>query len=135
MPESLSFTVTGNAVPKQSFRFGGRGRTGHGYQPARVRAWQAEVACAARQVYQDAPWTGDVALSVSFTLTHRRRVDLDNLYKGTCDALKGILFEDDCQIVQLQLAKRQPARPAQTVITARRLTSPPAPPPRLFPAP
>lgn len=109
----IRFFVQGEPRPKQSFRIGGAGQGGHGYQPARVKAWQAEVGWAAMQMMRDAgfvaPITGRVAVTLTFHLGDCRRVDLDNLSKGTLDAMNGVVWADDQQIVMLHLTKRAPS--------------------------
>lgn len=41
-----------------------------------------------------------------FSLGNHRRVDLDNLGKAILDALNGVAWVDDSQVVLLQLFKR-----------------------------
>jgi Holliday junction resolvase RusA-like endonuclease len=53
-----------------------------------------------------APFSGPVSMRVLFILGNRRRIDLDNLNKAICDAMNGIVFEDDTQVVSLHLLKR-----------------------------
>jgi Holliday junction resolvase RusA-like endonuclease len=103
MTNSYHFSVLGNPVPKQSFRAVAGGR---GYTDPRVKAWQEKVAYEARYVMDgDEPLTGDLQVSLKFYLSDRRRKDLDNLSKGVLDALNGIVFVDDRQIVDLHLQK------------------------------
>ena len=106
------FFVSGEPVPKQSFRAGGRNG---GHADPRVKAWQElvgwEAQCArllARDVDDPTKITmieGAVSVELDFSLVDRRRVDLDNLSKGVLDGLKGVLFKDDSQVVVLRLRK------------------------------
>lgn len=106
MSESVSFFVQGEPRPKQSFRVSGRG----GYTPARVKAWQTDVACdatiAMREIERfNLPFENDLAVTLMFTLGDNRRVDLDNLSKAVLDGLNKIVYADDRQIVELHLKK------------------------------
>lgn len=102
MNESVCFIVAGTPVPKQSFR---KTRNG-GYTDPRMSAWQERVSARAREAMQGRePITGPVAVRMVFVLANNRRVDLDNLAKGTGDGLRKIVFVDDCQVVHLDLIK------------------------------
>lgn len=102
MTDVISFIVDGEPVPKQSFRFA----HGGGYTDHRVSAWQQEVSRKAREAMQGrAPLTSQVAMRVVFVLSNHRRVDLDNLNKGVSDAMNGIVFADDTQVISLHLVK------------------------------
>lgn len=108
MISPICIIVTGEPVPKQSTRFVGKQHI-HAHTPARVAAWQQRVAWAAREVMQNrhlSPLTSPVALRIVFNLGNNRRVDLDNLSNAVCDALNGIVFLDDSQIVNLHLIKQ-----------------------------
>lgn len=95
-----NFFVEGIPVPKQSFR---KTRNG-GYIDPRVKAWQEAVGWESKRYYPE-PLTGNVSVELTFYLTTARRVDLDNLSKGTLDGMKGIVFDDDSQVVKLTLSK------------------------------
>jgi Holliday junction resolvase RusA-like endonuclease len=106
--EEISFIVDGEPVPKQSFR----AVRGGGYTSPRVKAWQEQVAWNARIAMNGrSPITGPVAMRVVFVLGNKRRVDLDNLNKGVSDAMNGIVFEDDTQVVSLHLVKHVKTNP------------------------
>jgi Holliday junction resolvase RusA-like endonuclease len=101
---NVSFVVPGNAVPLQSFRYARHGS----YQPLRVRAWQEAVGWAARVAMGgQTPFTGPVRTVISFRLTHLRRVDCTNLNKAVEDACEGVVFVNDCQIVDQHVTKQQ----------------------------
>lgn len=97
----IEFFVYGDPVPKQSFRYSSRGG---GYTDPRVTAWQKQVGYIARQNIAE-PITGNVSLTLKFYLSDNRRVDADNLSKAVCDALNGIAYKDDKQIVDLRITK------------------------------
>jgi Holliday junction resolvase RusA-like endonuclease len=104
----VKFFVEGEPRPKQSFRVAGRGR---GYTPARVKAWQTDVACDAYRAMRmigrfSQPFETDMlAVRLIFFLGNNRRVDLDNLSKAVLDGLNGICYGDDRQIADLHLSK------------------------------
>ena len=102
--KSLSFWIDGEAVPKQSFRVG----KGGGYTPARVKAWQAQVAAAAQMRMIELglePLTETVRISLIFILPNYRPKDSDNLSKAVLDGMNGIVFEDDHQCYDLRVRK------------------------------
>lgn len=100
----VEFFVSGNPIPKQSFRVL---KEGGGYISKEVRAWQARVSRRAELAMKTrAPSTGWVEVELDFILAHNRRVDLDNLSKGVLDALRKVVYADDSQIIHLHLHKR-----------------------------
>ena len=96
------FRVDGNPLPKQSARV-----TKHGaYIPARIKAWQDQIAWAAKAAMAgEDPYTGDVALETIFYRKDTRRCDIDNLNKAVWDACNGIVWEDDSQVVEVKSYK------------------------------
>ena len=92
------------------------------YTPANhpVRQFKADVRAAVSRVLS-APLEGPVALRVVFVLPrpkrliwkrremprvpHTSRPDLDNLVKSTKDALNGLAWRDDSQVVELSASK------------------------------
>jgi len=122
MDAGIEIVIPGDPIPKQSFRIGYRGRH---FQPARIRAAQDAVAwCAREAMAGDLPLVGPVAISATFARKSRRPVDVDNLWKLAGDALQGIAYEDDSQIVHLELEKIQVERldEARTTIHVRAIT-------------
>jgi len=51
------------------------------------------------------PIEGEVAVRCWFRVGNRRRVDLDNLWKAVGDAIEGIVYLNDSQVVYLDLRK------------------------------
>jgi len=103
MPDNIFFTVSGNPIPKQSFRFRNGQRS---YQPARIKAWQNMVAAEAYAVMIGKDkLVAPLRVSIHFRRDNRRRVDLDNLSKAVLDAMNGIVYQDDQQIHELRLSK------------------------------
>lgn len=104
----IEFFVDGEPRAKQSFVSTGRGT---GYTPARVKAWQADVGWIAKQKMHEVGFVGPIVSKLSVTLIFHlgdcRRIDLDNLSKGTLDGMQGIVFENDDQVMLLHLRKIQ----------------------------
>jgi Holliday junction resolvase RusA-like endonuclease len=101
----------------------GRARFGKNniYTPGSTRkfehdlGWVAKIAMKGR-----GPIFGPVSITVRFEIsgspTSKRFGDLDNLCKAALDALNGIAFFDDCQIVSLHATKVCSSTP-RTVLT------------------
>lgn len=101
-----TFTVDGNPKPKERPRFG-RGR---GYTTEATRAAEARVASSFTENMGirhtiESPVTGALKVRLRFFRDSMRRVDLDNLSKIPLDALNGLAWGDDSQIVSLIASK------------------------------
>ena len=108
MMRSVTFTVEGRPRAKQSFRYSRKG----GYTDAGVKGWQSTVAQQAALAMRGRDrFAGPVAVILEFYLPDNHRRDADNLSKGVLDALNGIVFDDDAQVVDLHITKhvRKPA--------------------------
>lgn len=101
----ISFFVEGEPRAKQSFRVG----HGGGYQPARVKAWQTDVAWCAQQAVRRIgmldPIEGNLTVELTFFLGDARRIDSDNLSKAVQDGLNKIVWKDDQQNIRLVVEK------------------------------
>ena len=101
---TICFNVNGIPIPKQSFRIN---KNGVHFQTARVHNWQDTVAGEARIAMQGRdPIAAPVSMEIDFYLPNHSRKDIDNLSKAILDSLNGIVFVDDCQVVDLELHKR-----------------------------
>lgn len=87
---------------------------GRAVTDANTRRYEAEVKARAKANAPASPLTGALTVSVLFTLPKPRSVkrehpsvrpDLDNLTKAILDALNGIYWKDDGQIVNLNVRK------------------------------
>lgn len=128
----ISFVIAGEMRGKQRPRMT---RGGHVYTPTETRLAEAKVAKLAREAMADRlPIIGPVALSV-IVLTQppksaskaacermltgqeypTKKPDLDNIIKLVSDAMNGIVFEDDKQIVFLSVVKQYAAE-ARTIV-------------------
>jgi Holliday junction resolvase RusA-like endonuclease len=78
------------------------GRT-HVYTPTKTKAWEDAVAWQIRAALRAGePIAGDVAVELAFYREKNHRADLDNLVKAVSDAMNGLVYRDDAQIVRYQ---------------------------------
>lgn len=51
----------------------------------------------------------DIKLKIIFwyKIQRRRRCDLDNMVKVIMDAMTGVVYEDDCQVVEINAKKKE----------------------------
>ena len=117
----VEFVIKGKPVPKERPRVL---KNGIAYTPKKTKDYEQLV----QQVYelQVGEYLGESALMVeidfyytipkSYTKKHResiisgqelytKRPDLDNLAKTVTDALNGIAYKDDSQIIEMKLSK------------------------------
>jgi Holliday junction resolvase RusA-like endonuclease len=117
----LEFEINKKPVPQARPRFYVRH---HGlkhfvgaYDPAKCKtykefvAWHAKIIAVKKGLRE--PVKGPIAISLTFRMGengkegfHTKRPDLDNLAKAVKDALKGVIYADDSQIVEAHLFKR-----------------------------
>jgi crossover junction endodeoxyribonuclease RusA len=116
---TVSFDVIGIAQPKGSTRaFLPKGAAFPVTTSAnpRLKQWEHLVAVQAQAAGADGLFLGPVLLEVTFYLPrpqsaprrvvhHLTAPDLDKLVRGTMDALTGILYRDDSQVVQISAWK------------------------------
>jgi Holliday junction resolvase RusA-like endonuclease len=118
----ITFTVEGAPRPKARAR---RGAGGRWYTPQATRDYEEAVGIAARGSGAREPLKGAVRLSIDLWLPDRRRRDVDNCAKSICDALNGIAYQDDSQIVELIVRRHvDRERPRAEVIIECAETSP-----------
>ena len=119
---AIAFTIPGDPVPQPRPRVSTRGGHGHAYVPAKhpVHSYRRAVAAAAKAagagVHGDA-----VEIIIDFVFarpkSHLRktglaadapqwpRKDIDNLEKAVLDALNGVAWHDDSQVVRVVKSK------------------------------
>ena len=95
---------------------------------ARLRSWRQDVAARAHEQMETRPWVGAVDVAITFWLPRPKghfgsgrnadklrpsaslfpavTPDLDKLVRSVLDALTGVCFEDDRQVVGLLVTKR-----------------------------
>lgn len=74
------------------------------YKSQEAKDAQEAMAWEARIQYRGKPLTGSLRLKIAFYWTSSRR-DVDSSVKAVCDALQGIIYENDNQIYDLHLSK------------------------------
>lgn len=80
------------------------GRNGRRFLSQKGKVYKEEIGWAARE--QGLPLlTGNLSVDYTFAFSDNRKHDLDNLPKLFSDALTGIWFCDDSQIIELKARK------------------------------
>lgn len=104
MTLDVRFVVPGPVVPWQRASSVGTRR----YTSAKQRAYQRTVRLVAMAARPRGPWLPSKAqryrVDVEAYLPDERRRDLDNVAKTILDALNGVLYLDDSQVVTLLVA-------------------------------
>ena len=91
-------------------------RTGRMYQAPEVSKWKSNAAWTATMAgvsVTDAPVAVSIVLQPSLTKRGkemRRRIDLDNAIKAVLDALNGIAYVDDRQVVDIRASLGEPVQ-------------------------
>jgi len=149
MNQSLAFTVPGAAVPQGSakaFLPKGWRRPVITGDNARTKPWRACVASAAQDAqYREGTWrrVSDEAIEIVVGCyfirptsvsakrrpSHTVKPDVDKLARALLDALTGLLWRDDAQVVSLTITKAyaEPTEPACVDITITELPALPTP--------
>ena len=87
---------------------------GHAITPRKTQRAEERIFAEFRRKYPDeAPFDGPVSVYVKFWLSKRGKPDIDNLIKTVLDALNGVAYADDSQIVSVFAEKRVPDRIVQ----------------------
>ena len=142
--EAIQFHVHGQPVAQGSKKV----IRGHLIEmaDARLRSWRQDVAATASQAMTRLPWQGPVMVTLSFYLPRPKahfgagrnaeklkpaaptypatHPDIDKLARSVLDALTGICFHDDRQVVALSVGKfyGQPGMDCEVAPTQARLT-------------
>ena len=104
-------TLDMDPVPKGRPRFT---RTGHAFTDKKTLQAEAAIRNAALAEWGKKPFEGAVELVIQFTFKkpksnkkplHTQRPDLDNCAKLVSDAINGIAFVDDSQVISLACTK------------------------------
>lgn len=129
----VGFTVDGVPVGKGRPKFARRGNFVTAYTPAKTKTYEEQVALVSRnamktenKVICPSPVQLNMDIFVpipkSWSKIKRARAlsgeeypttkpDADNVAKGVLDALNGVVFDDDKQVVGLSISKRYSDRP------------------------
>lgn len=134
-PRSVTFDIYGIPKPKGSARAfvamkaGKKPRAIVTTDNKSLKSWEAAVRDAARDVVGQAYFTEAVSLEIDFWFPRPKSVsaakrphmttkpDLSKLLRGAEDALNGVIFKDDAQVVRAITAKRYVDGPAGARIT------------------
>lgn len=65
--------------------------------------------------------TGEWEVELEFRVPDLRRRDIDNLLKNALDALSGIVYDDDTQVVSVSMVKKLDRKSPGTHITVRKV--------------
>ena len=114
--QKLSFNIIGVPVPKGRPRFFRGPKFVHTYTPKKTHVWESSIRVQARQHKPEIPWQGPIRMTLLFfmprpkslskeVIHHVKKPDLDNLAKAMKDALQGIMYVSDSQVVYLILSK------------------------------
>lgn len=123
----ISFTVHGKPATKGSFRaFVHRARVVVIHDNPRCKAWQKEVARAAKTAMAGMnPATCTVGVRLTFTIEQPKKTkrtqppgDLDKLVRVVFDAMTGVVYEDDDQVIRVEARKVWGATPGVHVDVA-----------------
>jgi Holliday junction resolvase RusA-like endonuclease len=130
----IRLTIPGETVPQLRPRFAKRGIYTQTYDPEKCRNYKAYVRYLANankpeklmegpvsvliMVYRQIPasWSKTkTALAITGDLRPVTKPDADNIAKGIKDALKGIIWRDDAQVVDLRVEKWYSDKPRAEV--------------------
>ena len=115
----ITFEVPGSPVPKQRAR---RGRSGRWYTPQATRSYEAKVGWMAKAAGIHAPHDGPVGLKVRLWFPDRRRRDADNVVKAIMDALNGLAYSDDSQVIELFVSRQIDRQRPRAEVTVERIS-------------
>lgn len=111
----LEFPI--NPEPKGRPRMTRRGRV---YTPRKTVLFERQIQAIAQSQYKKDPLTGPLSVHVEFHFArpksvkrefHTVKPDIDNLQKAILDALNGIIWIDDAQIICLTSSKSYSIEP------------------------
>jgi len=113
----LKLTIPGQPIPKGRPRFG-KGRT---FTDKRTLSAESAIAAEFHRTLGvrhtiETPVTGSIRVRLRFFRENNIRVDIDNMEKLALDALNGLAWADDSQIVSLISSKHYDAGNPRTEI-------------------
>ena len=102
-----TMTIEIQPIPQPRPRFG---RNGGVYESRRIKEYKDEISARARIIMKDKlPLKGNIFLGIKLYSKYpplaKRYGDVDNHAKAIMDALNGIVYEDDSQVVGLSVEK------------------------------
>ncbi len=127
MKKKLTVTVKGEAITKANalkFRYNRKKRRATGHIDAKYTDYESKIRAAAEEVMKNSKVPcfneGPVEIKITYYLKSHRVKDLLNLPKTTCDALNGVFYKDDVQIVEAYCSKRYDKDDPRVVIEVSR---------------
>jgi Holliday junction resolvase RusA-like endonuclease len=124
MTFQMNFTVEGTPVGKGRPKFARRGNFVSTYTPTKTRNYEDIIKAAATQAMTEPPITAplrvfvyiDMPVPVSYSKKRKeaclagaehptKKPDIDNVAKCFLDAMNGIVYVDDSQVVSLHITK------------------------------
>lgn len=121
--KEIRFSVPGDPIGQGRPRFTRKNRIP--YDPPKSKQYKAKVQREFQKVYRGKPFKGDIGVAItawfgvpkSYTVKRKlaclqgverphKKPDADNIEKGLLDALNGLAYLDDKQIIELQISKR-----------------------------
>jgi Holliday junction resolvase RusA-like endonuclease len=98
----MNIVVSGNPIPKARPRV----VDGHAYTPKRTLEWESNISKAWQYKYNNVfMFASDLCITLRFYRDTKIRADYDNLAKAATDALNGVAYRDDSQIVEAHIFK------------------------------
>ena len=128
----LTFNIIGAPVAKGRPRFyRGSGFVGT-YTPDNTRRWENIVRGQAISYRPKELWKGPISMALTFLMPrpkslpkkvihHIKKPDLDNLAKAIKDALQGVIYKTDSQVVVLNLDKKYTIYRPGVIVTVEEL--------------
>ena len=120
----IEFTIAGEPQGQGRPRFARQGKFVHTYDPPKSKEYKAKVAQSFQRAYSGKPLTKPVKITIravfgvpkSYSKARTKaclqclewptkKPDTDNIEKGIYDALNGLAYEDDKQIVMTNTVK------------------------------
>lgn len=130
MTLDVRFVVPGPVVPWQRAASVGTRR----FTSTKQRAYQRTVRLIAQASRPRGPWLPSKAtryrVDIDAYLPDERRRDLDNVAKTILDALNGVLYLDDSQVVTLLVATHIDRAEPRVVVAVREVEREPVAPPK-----
>lgn len=114
---SVTFAVVGEPVSKERPRVVA-GRT---FTPAKTKNAEAEVAFTFMRWARGWKLDGSFKVHCEFHCGTARRRDVDNMLKLVLDALNGVAYDDDAQVVEVSAVKVLRSASPRTIVTIERL--------------
>ena len=108
----INFSVNEHPLSKSNNLQFGKKRA---FIPKKYKDYEKLIQEAAREAFQGEPIVGPVKMTIRLWFKDRRIRDAQNYPKTICDALNGICYNDDSQIVELFVTKLKRDEPGLDV--------------------